>query len=120
MKSVLVDICDELAADFPKSGVPSSFLSSNRYPECLQPRDQIVCDLGIGDFFHLLTDCPFVSTEDHYQGFTRVLSEEPENILADDDQSDTPEAMSNPVLPSCCLLHPDVKYPHAHHQLVVD
>jgi hypothetical protein len=28
--------------------------------------------------------------------------------------------MRDPVLHSCSLLHPDVKYPHTHHQLVVD
>ena len=120
MKSVLVDICYELAADIPKRCVASSFLSSYRYPEYLHPGDQIVCDLRIGDLFHFLANSPFVSSEDHHQGFTRVLSQEPENILADDDQSDTPEAMRDPVLHSCSLLHPDVKYPHTHHQLVVD
>ena len=97
----------------------SSFLPSNRDPECLHPGDQIVSYLRIRDFFHLFTDCPLVSTEDHHQGFTAVLFQEPENILADDDKSDAPEGMCDPILPSCCLLYPDIKHSHAHHQLVV-
>lgn len=120
VESVLVNIHNELSADLPKSCVPSSFLSSYQYPECLHLGYQILCDLCTGHLSHFLANCPLVTTEDHHQGFTGVLSEEPDNVLADDDQSDTPEAMCDPVLPACCLLHPHVKDPHAHRQLVID